>query len=116
MAIIGLFVGVFVGVMIAQRILQRHMFLLQKQRLVEQFQVADLSKRRGYSAADVEFQGLVDPNQKESQPTNINSDGLVKPSAPPESELPVPVAPSAPPESEILNAENENHLRKLGLL
>lgn len=93
MAIIGLTVGVFVGVVIAQRIVQRHMFLLQKQRLVEEYQVADLSKTVGYEHADVE----VGESSLQQDPPE---DNLVKPSAPPEA----------------LKPENEVHLRKLGLL
>jgi RING-variant domain len=43
MAIIGLFLLLVIGVIVCQRIVQRHIFLLQKQTLVQEFQVADLS-------------------------------------------------------------------------
>lgn len=43
MAMIGLFLLLVIGVIICQRIVQRHIFLLQKQTLVQEFQVADLS-------------------------------------------------------------------------
>jgi len=113
MAIIGVFVGVFVGVVLAQRIVQRHMFLLQKRRLVDEFRVADLSKTAGYSVANVE---LGEQHRQEQPPSDVDA-GLVKPTAPMESMLPVyHISPSAPPEAEVLNAENEQHLRKLGLL
>lgn len=40
---IGLFLLLVIGVIVCQRIVQRHIFLLQKQTLVQEFQVADLS-------------------------------------------------------------------------
>ncbi len=43
LAIIGLFFLLVMGVIVCQRIVQRHIFLLQKQSLVQEFQVADLS-------------------------------------------------------------------------
>ena len=43
MAMIGLFLLLVIGVIVCQRIVQRHIFLLQKQTLVQEFQVADLS-------------------------------------------------------------------------
>jgi len=42
LAIIGFFVGVVVVVVAAQRIVGRHVSLLQKRQLVEEFQVMDL--------------------------------------------------------------------------
>jgi len=96
LAIIGLTVGIIVGVVITQRIIQRHVFLLQKKRLVEEFQVADLSKTTGYDAGDE----LTDLEEQRSSATP---------------EYGGPVKPTAPPDWE-LNAENETHLRTLGLL
>ena len=43
LAIIGLFVGVFIAVVVIQRILEKHLWLLQKRRLVHDFCVKDLS-------------------------------------------------------------------------
>lgn len=43
LAIIGLFLLLVMGVIVCQRVVQRHIFLLQKQSLVQEFQVADLS-------------------------------------------------------------------------
>jgi len=66
LAVIGLFVGVFIAVVVIQRILERHMWVLQKRRLVREFRVMDLSKNF-HNTHDVEFcfQELVVPSAPE---------------------------------------------------
>lgn len=86
MAVIGFFVGLFLGVIVGQRILQRHMFLLQKKQLVEEFQVADLS-----------------PYNVSSSPSHVNNEGSI-----------YDAIPMAPPPA--LHPDDASHLRKLGLL
>jgi hypothetical protein len=44
MAVIGFLVGVFLGVVLVQRVVQRHISILQKKRMAEEFQVADLAR------------------------------------------------------------------------
>ena len=43
MAVIGFFVGLIITVVICQRIVQRHVYLLHKRQLVQEFQVMDLA-------------------------------------------------------------------------
>ena len=43
LAVIGLFVGVFIAVVVIQRIFKKHLWVLQKQRLVCDFCVVDLA-------------------------------------------------------------------------
>lgn len=40
---IGFFVGLVLSVMVVQQIIQRHIFLLHKQQLVQEFPIQDLS-------------------------------------------------------------------------
>jgi len=62
LAVIGFFVGIFLAVLIGQHIFQRHLFLLEKKRLAEEYPVQDLS---GYSdlavlpAPPVSYQDVV---------------------------------------------------------
>ena len=113
-------VGVFVGVVIVQRIVQRHIFLLQKRRLVDQFRVADLSRPSPHGHVDLEQAGpflpdLLNPPTVSTGADHEDNGGFVKATAPPESQL-LGSTPSAPPEAEVLNAENERYLRQCGLL
>ena len=94
MAVIGFFVGLVITVIIGQRIVQRHVYLLHKRQLVQEFQVLDLA---GY-----------DLNQEKQLPANI--------SAPP-STYDVehqPLSPPAPPSN--LLEKDVSYLEKLGLI
>jgi len=91
LAVIGFAVGVFIGVIVGQRIVQRHMFLLQKMRLVEEFQVADLSAYE--LTAPCENEVITSPDEECPIATLV------------------PVPPPAP-----LHPDDASHLRKLGLL
>jgi hypothetical protein len=72
MAIIGLFLLLVIGVIVCQRIVQRHIFLLQKQTLVQEFQVADLSSlREKYSltsGSDVQNTNSIGTTNRSKQP------------------------------------------------
>lgn len=91
LAMIGLFLLLVIGVIVCQRIVQRHIFLLQKQTLVQEFQVADLSTLHETNSA---------PNIEQSSDTFITNrfaDRLVR--------LP-----------ETLHPNDVRRLQKLGLL
>mmetsp|Transcript_57430 Transcript_57430/g.171314 ORF Transcript_57430/g.171314 Transcript_57430/m.171314 type:complete len:107 (-) Transcript_57430:276-596(-) len=104
MAIIGFAVGVFVGVIVVQRITQRHIFVLQKKRLVEEYRVADLSTN---NANGVHFEGdsYYDPELgQEMDSHTIN-----------EMENEQDTLIDKARQQQVLSTENESHLRKLGL-
>lgn len=87
---IGLIVGSIIVCVAIQRILLRHLWILQKQRLVQEFQVKDLSQCHAKA--------------------NKNASTFVIPpgTAPPD--LPPPSAPSS-----LLDSDKD-HLKKLGLM
>ena len=70
---IGLFLLFVMGVIVCQRIVQRHIFLLQKQTLVQEFHIADLSTLHGSGSND-----LVEPkNGSFGATSNTFTDRLV---------------------------------------
>ena len=93
MSIIGFVCGVVLAVVAGQRIVQRHIFLLQKRRLVHEFPVLDLSQ---YDLTVPEVE--------------------IHPSAPLEPvETLDTVTPLAPPVNS-LDPKDRNALKKLGLV
>lgn len=95
MAVIGFFVGLIITVVVCQRVIQRHIYLLHKRQLVQEFQVMDLT---GF---DLERPETPAPS--------------APPSAYDEEEPPGPeiyVAPSAP----TLRETDASYLKKLGLM
>jgi hypothetical protein len=94
MAVVGFFVGLVISVVVCQRIIQRHVYLLHKRQLVQQFQVVDLA---GY-----------DLERPETPPSAPPSASDVE--QPPEPEI--HVVPSAP----SLRETDASYLKKLGLM
>jgi hypothetical protein len=97
MAVIGFFVGLIITVVVCQRIIQRHIYLLHKRQLVQEFQVVDLA---GYD--------LERPAETPSPSAPPSAYDMEQP--PPEPEI--HVAPSAP----ILRETDASFLKKLGLM
>ena len=89
MAIIGFVVGIFISIHVGQRIVQRHIFLLQKKRLAQEFQVKDL---QGYDLCE---------------PQAHNQTDLEGPS---------PALSAEPLRPPTLHPDDERHLKHLGLM
>lgn len=95
MAIIGFVVGIFLSILVTQRIIQRHVLLLEKRRLVDDFPVKDLS---GY---DLVQSSALPPLQEQTEdPLN----GSIYKASP------------VPPPRTSLQPDEASHLKKLGLL
>ena len=92
-AIIGLFLLLVIGVIVCQRIVQRHIFLLQKQTLVQEFQVADLSSLHEKHISTGSHMNL----NIDSTGTTISTAQLI-------------------PSSDTLHPSDVQRLQKLGLL
>ena len=94
MACIGLIVGIFLAIVIGQRVVQRHMLLLEKTRLVDDFPVQDLSRYDLTAEAGSIYSATPIP-----PPDTIYN------------AIPIP-----PPPTRSMNPNDELHLRKLGLM
>jgi hypothetical protein len=94
LALIGFFMGVVITVIAFQRVVQRHIHLVQKRQLVQEFQVVDLQDY------DLDVPLATAPPEEE----DIEVAGAVLPTA--------RVLPSAP----IMPDEDVAYLHKLGLM
>lgn len=95
LAVIGFFVGIVITVIAFQRVVQRHVHLLQKKQLVQEYQVMDL---QGY---DLDHPLPIAPHADDLE---WNGNGAA---------MAVSVAPSAP--IEPLPEKDISYLQKLGL-
>jgi hypothetical protein len=95
LAVIGFFVGIVITVIAFQRVVQRHVHLLQKKQLVQEYQVMDL---QGY---DLDHPLPTAPHADDLE---WNGNGAA---------MAVSVAPSAP--IEPLPEKDISYLQKLGL-
>lgn len=101
MAVVGFLVGLVIAVVVGQRIVQRHVFLLQKQRLVREFIVKDLEDYGGgiIPSAPVDRGFDDEPSSKDCSTENLSYGG---------------VDLSPPPQA--LHRKDVQHLKKLGLM
>lgn len=103
MAIIGFLVGIIIIVVIFQRTVQRHIYILHKRQLTNEFQVMDLS---GYDL-EQPLPGAAVPETSstngDAEPTNSNKN---------EKEVHCHPLPSAPP----LPEKDSAYLKNLGLM
>ena len=109
LAIIGLFVGVVVIAVAAQRIVGRHIYLLQKRQLVQEFRVMDLQDYeldQPISTASVEDDG--EGGGKEGL-GGVGGDPGTAPSAGGGTKHPPPYAP-------VMPVEDSEYLKNLGLM
>lgn len=93
LALIGFFVGIVMTVIAFQRIVQRHIYLLQKRQLVQEFQVMDL---QDYDL-DIPL-ATAPPEEEDIEATGPFTSTRIRPSAP------------------VLPEEDAAYLHKLGLM
>jgi hypothetical protein len=103
MSVIGFFVGMILIVVACQRIVQRHVYLIHKRQLVQEFQVMDLS---GY--ADLEEQPSPTKTTTTTTTTTTNKEE--------EEEIVVVAAYTAIPLAPPLAEADTSYLRKMGLM
>jgi hypothetical protein len=96
LAVIGFFIGVAITIVAAQRVVQRHIHLLQKRQLVQEFQVMDLS---GYGM-DMPLPSSPVALQQQQQQHDIETCTM---------KYPLPSAPVMPEEDAVF-------LKKMGLI
>ena len=94
LAIIGFFVGVVIVVVAAQRITSRHIYLLQKRQLVEEFKVKDLQD--------------YDLDKPEAPDENSKIDGIEM--------LDGTIITHPPPSAPAMPTEDVQYLKNLGLM
>ena len=94
LAIIGFFVGVVIVIVAAQRITSRHIYLLQKRQLVEEFKVKDLQD--------------YDLDKPEPRGENSENDGI-------EMQDGTNVR-HPPPSAPVMTMEDVQYLKNLGLM
>lgn len=91
LAIVGFFVGVVIVIVAAQRITSRHIYLLQKRQLVEEFKVKDLQDY------DLDKPEALDEN---SEIDELDGTDITHP----------------PPSAPVMPAEDVQYLKNLGLM
>lgn len=91
LAIVGFFVGVVIVIVAAQRITSRHIYLLQKRQLVEEFKVKDLQDY------DLDKPEALDEN---SEIDELDGTDIAHP----------------PPSAPVMPAEDVQYLKNLGLM
>jgi hypothetical protein len=101
MAVIGFFVGILLTVVACQRIVQRHVYLLHKRQLVQEFQVMDLNNLSGYHDLDLEDPTTNTTTSKEAERETVIAAATVNLSS-----------AHAP----LLAEADTAYLRKLGLM
>ena len=94
LAIIGFFVGVVIVVIATQRITSRHIYLLQKRQLVEEFKVVDLQD--------------YDLDKPQAPGENIDIDGIEMRDG---TNIRHP-----PPSAPVMPMEDAQYLKNLGLM
>lgn len=94
LAIIGFFVGVVIVVVATQRISSRHIYLLQKRQLVEEFRVTDL---QDYDLDKPEAPG----ENNEIQGIEMQNDTNIR---------------HPPPSAPVMPMEDVQYLKNLGLM
>lgn len=95
LAVIGFFVGVVIVVVAAQKIVGRHIYLLQKRQLVQEFQVVDLQ--------DYDLDQPISTTPIEQ----TMGSGI---------ELREGVSRHPPPSAPVMPTEDVQYLKKLGLM
>lgn len=113
LAIVGFFVGVLVVVVAIQRIVARHVHLLQKRQLVQEYRVVDLQDY------DLDTPVATAPAEGEApagtagtgSPEGFESTGVEGGAAPPAGTVGHP-----PPSAPVMTEEEAEYLWKLGLM
>ena len=111
LAVIGFFVGVVVAVVAAQRIIGRHIHLLHKRQLVEEFQVMDLQDYDLDRPISTDPVTENDSNSNNAVVSESRGSGDVEGGGSLEMTIKQP-----PPAAPIIPVEDVEYLKKFGLI